>query len=71
MGKVALEIVEKEESKENIKKENKRDSNFEVLRILSMIMIVFHHLSVHSGLNLSTIEIFPNVLWIKFIQIIM
>ena len=68
MGKVALEIVEKEESKENIKKENKRDSNFEVLRILSMIMIVFHHLSVHSGLNLSTIEIFPNVLWIKFIQ---
>lgn len=68
MEKVAVEIVEKVESKENIKKEDKRDSNFEVLRILSMIMIVFHHLAVHSGLNLNAIGIFPNVLWVKFIQ---
>lgn len=32
---------------------NKRESNFELLRIISMIFIVFHHLAIHSTYNFS------------------
>lgn len=37
------------------KKDNKRDSNIELLRIISMIMIVAHHFSNHSKFNIGTI----------------
>lgn len=43
-----------------------RKSNIELLRILAMVMIVAHHLAVHSGFSgLST----GNRLWVRFISI--
>lgn len=49
-------------------KNKERDSNFELLRIVSMIMIIFHHFAVHSGFEFSTTSITLNRLWVEFIQ---
>ena len=46
-----------------------RQSNFELLRIIAMIIIVAHHFSVHGGFDFSTDTINFNRLWIQFIQI--
>lgn len=43
-----------------------RNSNIELLRILSMLMIVFHHFSVHGKFLYSGID--TNVLYLDFIQ---
>ena len=56
------------EMKENESAGN-RLSNFELLRILAMVMIVAHHFSVHGGFDFSTDTISVNRLWIQFIQI--
>ena len=47
----------------------KRKSNFELLRIISMIMIVAHHFAVHSEFEFAENIITINRLWIQFIAI--
>lgn len=46
-----------------------RSSNFEFLRIIAMIMIVFHHFSVHGNFSFATDSITFNRLWIQFLAI--
>ena len=65
-----MELVKEKQVvvKETQKEIKNRESNFEILRIVAMIMIIFHHLSVHSGFGYSMTEISANKLWIQFIQ---
>lgn len=47
----------------------KRSSNVELLRIISMLLIVSHHFSVHGGFDsLDSITMF-NKVWLQFIQL--
>ena len=52
-----------------IKNKNHRSSNIELLRIIAMIMIIAHHVSVHSGFVYPGEIISFNRLWIQFIQL--
>lgn len=45
-----------------------RQSNIEMLRIISMLMIVAHHFAVHGGFEFSDITLSLNKAWIQFIQ---
>lgn len=47
-----LYLLCSKESVDSMKKELNRESNFELLRIVSMIFIILHHLMVHSNYNL-------------------
>ena len=49
-------------------KKNTRQSNIELLRIIAMIMIIAHHIAVHSGFGFPTDSISVNRLWVQFIQ---
>lgn len=46
----------------------KRQSNIELLRIISMLLIVAHHFSVHGGFKFSESSITINRLWMQFFQ---
>lgn len=46
-----------------------RQSSIELLRILTMVMIVAHHFSVHGNFDFPINTITTNRLWIQFIQI--
>lgn len=46
-----------------------RQSNFELLRIIAMIMIIAHHFSLFGGFEFSNDTVNINRLWIQFIQI--
>ena len=46
-----------------------RDSSFELLRIMAMLLIVAGHFSVHGGFNYSSNMISFNRLWIQLISI--
>lgn len=46
-----------------------RESNFELLRIVSMIIIIAHHFSYHSGFMFDNDTITINRLYVQFIQI--
>lgn len=46
-----------------------RESKFELLRIISMVMIIFHHFAYHSGFDFNMNTITLNELWIQFIVI--
>ena len=46
-----------------------RQSNIEILRIVAMLGIVAYHFVVHSGLNLSGVELGINIYWLKFIRV--
>jgi len=48
---------------------NHRQSNIELLRIITMIMIVAHHFSLHGRFDFSTASITLPRLWVQFIQI--
>lgn len=51
---------------ENSNKEKiQRQSNFEILRIFAIIMIIFHHIAMHSNFSSSNIT---SYLYIVFIQ---
>lgn len=50
-------------------KKKSRDTSIELLRIVAMIMIVFHHFSVHSGYSFEATEITVPRLWLAFIQL--
>ncbi|ORX64311.1 hypothetical protein BCR32DRAFT_306895 [Anaeromyces robustus] len=56
--------VENQES--SISRPTERSSNFELLRIFSMLFIISHHFSVHGGFEFSSEEITLNRLWIQF-----
>lgn len=45
-----------------------RKSNIELLRIFAMVMIIAHHIAVHSNFNFPTNLISINRLWIQLIQ---
>ena len=58
---------------------NNRKSNFELLRIISMLMIIGHHLVLHSDFCFSTVDVYIttgqiiqliNSIWITFLKII-
>ena len=44
-----------------------RESNIELLRILSMIMIVFHHYAIHGGFEWNAVDITLPHFWYNFI----
>jgi len=46
-----------------------RQSNIELLRILTMIAIVAHHFAVHGGFEYATESISLNRFWIQFLQV--
>lgn len=46
-----------------------RKSNIELLRIISMVMIIAHHVAVHSGFAFATDVVTVNELWVLFLRI--
>lgn len=48
---------------------NIRQSNFELLRIISMLMIVAHHFAVHSNFDFTNSYIGFSKFWIHFVQL--
>lgn len=44
-----------------------RNSNFEILRIICMLLIVAHHFSVHGGFYYDASVISLNRFWIQFL----
>lgn len=51
-----------------MKNENVRLSNFELLRLVAMIMIIGHHLAIHSGFEVDASIICFNRLLLEFLQ---
>ena len=51
-----------------MEKEKVRKSNFELLRIIAMIMIVFHHFAIFSESKFDINLITLNRLWNQFIR---
>lgn len=51
----------------NEKNSNIRDSSIELLRIIAMIMIVFHHFAIHGGFAWESSSISLTRLWYNFI----
>ena len=51
-----------------INNQNHRKSNIELLRVVAMIMIIAHHIAVHSQFSFASDSITINKLWIQFIQ---
>lgn len=49
-------------------KNKSRSSNFELLRILAMLMIVAHHFSIHSGFSMKIPPLYFNTLFLQFLQ---
>ncbi|MCI6465874.1 MAG: acyltransferase [Faecalicatena sp.] len=45
-----------------------RDSNFELLRIIAMILIVMHHFSIHGGYNFDGTTITFNRIWVQILS---
>jgi len=62
-------ITIKEGDKVKSDKPKVRQSNFELLRIISMLLIVAHHFSVHGGMKHDTKKVTVNRLWSQFISI--
>ncbi|OUM68412.1 hypothetical protein PIROE2DRAFT_3857 [Piromyces sp. E2] len=61
-------IVKNENNDDNNKsKPKKRSSNFELLRIISMFLIVIHHFSFHGDMNFDTKKVTLNRLWVQFL----
>lgn len=52
-----------------IKSYKERNSSFELLRIISMIMIVFHHIAMHGNFMYTPATPLLSLLWIKFITL--
>lgn len=47
----------------------KRSTNIELLRIISMFLIVIHHFAIHGNFDFSTSTVTLNEVWIQFIQL--
>ena len=50
-------------------KQKVRDSNFELLRIIAMVLIVMHHLAVHGGSVVTEGSAFLNVAFLRFFEL--
>ncbi len=46
-----------------------RQSNIELLRIISMIIIIAHRVAVHSGFDFTTDFVMVNELWVLFLKL--
>lgn len=46
-----------------------RQSNFELLRIIAIILIIAHHIAVHSGFEYPTEVVSVNRIWVQFLQL--
>ena len=46
----------------------KRNSNFELLRILAMVLIVASHFAAHGGFSFSNTDISFNRIWIQLLE---
>ena len=57
------------EQQNTLNNRKNRQSNIELLRIIAMILIVAHHISVHGLFDFQTSEITINSLWIQFLSI--
>ena len=44
-----------------------RQSNFELLRIISIVIIIAHHIAFHGGFEYPTEVVSINKLWIQFL----
>lgn len=56
------------ETSQNINKKTERNSNFEWLRIIAMIMIIFHHYCVHGYIDTTNASFLHKVLYSFFIS---
>ena len=61
-------IIDQNKSEQNAP--HARNSALELLRILGMITIVFHHFAVHGGFEFSSASITLNTLWYQFIYMV-
>lgn len=52
-----------------IEKPKPRNSNIELLRIIAMLMIIAHHIAIHSGFFFPTETVPINRLWVQWIQL--
>lgn len=52
-----------------LKTKNKRDSSFELLRIVGMFMIIAHHFTTHGGFKFAEDYVTANELFLQFIRI--
>lgn len=52
-----------------ITKPKPRNSNIELLRIIAMLMIIAHHIAIHSGFSFPTETVTINQLWVQWIQL--
>lgn len=50
-------------------KTNVRNSNLELLRIVSMILIIMHHYSVHGGFDLINSDLSLNQIWVQILSL--
>lgn len=50
-------------------KRTDRNSNFEILRIIAMVLIVGHHLAYHGGFAFEASKVTVNELWIQFLML--
>ena len=57
--------IKNSQTKSNVCKE--RNSSFELLRIIAMIMIIFHHLEVYGGFKFDPSNVTIPRLWCDFI----
>ncbi|ORX73465.1 hypothetical protein BCR32DRAFT_285625 [Anaeromyces robustus] len=64
--RLIVNIIENQES--NVLKPKERQSNIELLRIISMIFIIMHHFSVHGKFKFNNKTITMNRLWIQFMN---
>jgi len=53
----------------NSSKKAPRQSNLELLRIISMLLILMHHYSVHGGFNLSNVPLTFNVFLVQLLSL--
>ncbi|MGQ7424603.1 hypothetical protein ACTGVR_08970 [Streptococcus suis] len=58
-------VVQRDKIIEN--KKSERQSNIELLRIISMLLIVSNHFSVHGGFEFTAQDITINRFWLLFL----
>lgn len=54
--------------KENILLQKKRNSSLELLRIISMVMIMFYHFAIHGHFDFSTASVSVSRMWLNLIS---
>ena len=52
----------------NVLPSKQRNSSIELLRIISMVMIMFYHFSIHGHFDFATASVSVSRLWLNFIS---